>query len=209
MYAYLREDGTPYYIGKGINERAWNKKAHTISLPPDNRIIILESNLTNVGSLAIERRMIRWYGRKHCGTGILRNLTAGGDGSCEYAAPTTDEKRKNCSKRMKKEHQDENSVYTSIDIKKKKSTSMRIHRADKTSESKFNTKEYREKIRTSCEVGAEKFKRHYLITSPTGQVFKVVGLSGFCREHGLNKGAMGAVTRGTIPHYKKWTGHKI
>jgi len=83
IYAYLRKDGTPYYIGKGSGKRAWNHCKNDIIHPPTDisRIIILENNLTNIGSLALERRMIRWYGRVDNGTGILRNQTDGGEGA--------------------------------------------------------------------------------------------------------------------------------
>ena len=83
VYCYLRPNGTPYYFGKGQKRRAWDKKYHP--LPKNSSlIIIIESNLSEIGALALERRMIEWWGRKNNKTGILVNMTEGGEGFCGY-----------------------------------------------------------------------------------------------------------------------------
>ena len=85
-YAYLREDRTPYYIGKGTGKRVYSKHRRSkikdgYFIPPEkNRILILKQNLTEEDAFKHEIYMIAVLGRKDNGTGILRNLTDGGEG---------------------------------------------------------------------------------------------------------------------------------
>jgi hypothetical protein len=81
VYQYLREDGTPYYIGKGSKNRAYSR-CRTIPRPKDKNLIeFVAINLDETEAFKLEEELIKRYGRLDNGTGILRNLTDGGEGA--------------------------------------------------------------------------------------------------------------------------------
>ena len=86
VYMYLREDGTPYYVGKGKDKRAYSPK-RILNKPSEERIVFPYTNLTEEDAFQKEIELIAKYGRKDNGTGILRNLTNGGEGSSGYIMP--------------------------------------------------------------------------------------------------------------------------
>lgn len=83
VYAYVREDGTPYYIGKGRPIRPFISGGRPCGTPPKERIILLHENLRENEAFSLETEYIMKYGRIDIDpeNGILHNRTNGGDGA--------------------------------------------------------------------------------------------------------------------------------
>jgi hypothetical protein len=85
-YAYLREDGTPYYIGKGSGYRAYQNHTRTNGqnlLPKNkNQILILKRFELEDDAYRHETYLISLYGRK-CDNGVLVNMVHGGKGGAK------------------------------------------------------------------------------------------------------------------------------
>jgi hypothetical protein len=91
VYMYLRDKdtkngpkGSPYYIGKGKNNRAYepHMRIKANFRPKDkSRIRFIKENLSEDDAYMWEAFWIAEFGRIDLGTGCLRNLTDGGEGN--------------------------------------------------------------------------------------------------------------------------------
>lgn len=79
VYVYLRKNGTPYYVGKGCKGRL-TRKYRSVAVPPEDRIVLLGTELTEQEAFELEKLTIAEYGRKDTNSGLLYNFTDGGEG---------------------------------------------------------------------------------------------------------------------------------
>lgn len=92
-YAFLREDGTPYYIGKGKGYRCYRKTGRRTPPPKDrSRIIKLKENLTEEEAYRHEIYLIAVLPN-------LRNQTPGGEGRSGFV--WSEEHKRSMSECMK------------------------------------------------------------------------------------------------------------
>ncbi len=78
-YIWTREDGSPYYIGKGAGRRAFVNGSHNVRKPKDASRIQIISARDEQSAYETEKFLIAYYGRKDNRTGCLRNFSDGGE----------------------------------------------------------------------------------------------------------------------------------
>jgi hypothetical protein len=87
-YLWLRENGTPYYVGKGCGKRAFQGGGrHKTQPPKDLSHIVIFPMANETEAFESEIALIELFGRKDNGTGILRNYTSGGEGTSGWRHP--------------------------------------------------------------------------------------------------------------------------
>lgn len=80
VYVYLRKDGTPFYVGKGKENRAFQKHHNVSEMPTKDRIVIIKDHISDREAKDLEIKLIAQHGRLDIGTGILENKNFGGAG---------------------------------------------------------------------------------------------------------------------------------
>jgi hypothetical protein len=221
-YAYLRDDGRPYYIGKGVRRRAWVQGGRSVRTPKDrNKILILKKGLTEEQAIDHEKYMIFVFGRLDLGAGILRNFTNGGEGTSGRVYNKETKKKISTSRRLFLERNpDFKVVYSEERLLKMQErisgknnpmygrTLSDEHRAKisaslKGEKNGFYGKSHSEETKAKVSKmkrdlfkenpGALPWAKTYILTSPNGLQYCVSGrLEAFCKEHQISYKGMRA-----------------
>lgn len=194
VYAYLREDGSPYYIGKGTKSRAFIDSGRPVKRPPPERITFLSTGLTEAEAFDLERHKIAEYGRKDNSTGILRNKSDGGEGPAGRVV--TQESRE----KIRKANTGYKHTATAKAKMKGRVMSVQSREAiSNTLKGRLITKSHRDRLSVA------NAKRTYVVSSPNGTKILVNNLSKFAREHTLSAGHLVSVAAGRRKHHKGFT----
>ena len=233
-YAYLREDKTPYYVGKGQRKRIYHQSGKPCRVPKDKaRIIFLKQNLTEEDAFKHEIYMIAVFGRKDLGTGILHNRTDGGDGAS--GAVRSEETKQKMSEALKgrvftEEHRknigksSKGRIFTEKSRQKMSKSQLGKRIGQKNPwYGKNHTEETKNKLRElnrgsnnhfygknhKEETKKKMSARHNKLlkfVSPSGEIIEeITTLRKFCEKYNLSREGMSKLIKGEQNQSKGWT----
>jgi len=197
VYAHYKkgEENIPFYIGKGIDRRAFEKckrskhwKAVVKKYGYDIRI--LHEGLSETDAFWIECKLIGMFGRADKGLGPLVNHTDGGDGSS--GAIRSEKSKKQTSEKMKGRTYDntrKKNMAEGMKGNKNASGPMDKVRKIKISEAQMGEKNHRygkhwsDEERESRSENSPKKKTYEI--EKGGVVEIVTGMNKFCKDHDL------------------------
>jgi hypothetical protein len=207
-YAYLREDKTPYYVGKGKGKRLYKRTKRDIKPPKDKtRIIFLKQNLTEEEAFRHEIYMISVFGRKDLGTGILRNKTDGGDGVSGYIFTETQRQAVIRSNKKRKGWKLTEEVKQELS-ERAKGRKLTEEAKQKLSEKAKLRVGWKHTQEAKIKMSKSQSKYIYELKSPNQETFIIENLSKFCREnpqYNLYRRLLCDVAHGKQRHHKGWT----
>jgi hypothetical protein len=217
VYQWLKEDGTPYYVGIGNPKRPYTGKRRCGGPPPKDRIVILHEGLDWDEACKIEKELIAFYGRRDLGTGILLNFTGGGEG----ALNPSEETRAKISKSLKGRKLSDEHKQKLLEANRGRECSKEVReKISKSHLGKKNSKEAREKIsaankgrKFSEEIRKRRSGRGSSRYTPRDWYHPVHGkilqvslseLINMFPGENLHSGALSQVALGKQSHHKNW-----
>jgi hypothetical protein len=145
VYLHIEKDtGLPFYVGKGHGLRCENVRGRSIywtnvARKHDWYFDIIAEFPTETEAFECEKAVIRFFGRRDIGTGILVNLTDGGEGNA--GTIFTEERLRNMSNGRKGKPVSEETRRKQSEAAKKRKGKVKC------------SEEKKAKLRESCRVG--------------------------------------------------------
>ena len=233
VYCYIRSKDSingpkysPYYVGKGTGKRTITNRGRSVQTPKDRSLIVyIQEGLTEDEAYSLETYCIGLYGRIDLGTGILRNMSAGGRGAPDVIF--SKERRRKISAIHKGAKRSDSHKQILIEARQREGR----WKGEKNPKfggdavrgelnpmwGKQHSEETRQKIgaknavhygtvegRLANKLKAQKYL--YELIDPAGEVYMTDNLWEFSLQYDLKNSSLHNVVHGKARHHKGWTG---
>lgn len=218
VYAHLRADGSPFYIGKGKGKRAYSKNRSTLWKRvvtkefPETRfptVAIVAKHLDETTAFEIEQFWIAALGRRDIHPyGTLVNHTDGGEG-ISGLIHKEETKEKIRTKATGRKHSNDSiqkmSIAASARTGEKNHFFGRTHSDESRKKISANSKQTNmtpeERLKEAIRKGAQPI----WLKSPDGVVYNVVNKRSFCKEHRIHNAHLYELISGKRKTVSGWS----